>query len=64
MHAKASADGIEFYLAAITNSFSASLPRPFDSGYMRELYEVGLRAGREGYPWMEAPPGITGALSR
>ena len=64
MHAKASADGIEFHLAAIPNSFSASTHRPFDQAYMKALYEFGLRAGREGYSWMKAPPGIEGALRR
>lgn len=64
MHSKARADGIGFNLAAIPDSFNASLPRPFDQAYMKALYELGLRMGRESYPWMAAPPGIGAASAR
>ena len=64
IYAKAGADGIGFHLAAIPDSFNAALPEPFNRGYMTALYEVGLRLGREGYPWMNAPPGVGVAASR
>lgn len=59
IHAKASADGIVFRLAAIPNDFDAQLPKPFDRSYMRALFSVGHRQGRGGYPWLEKPPGIS-----
>ena len=56
-HADANRDGIEFRLSFIPASFDATSARPFDPDYMRALYAVGRRAGRDGTAWTrEAGP--------
>ncbi len=63
IHAKATADGMAYRLAAIPDAFNVPLPKPFDRDYMRKLYAEGYRMAREGYPWMHAPPGISVATN-
>lgn len=63
MHAKAREDGIDYNLAAISDRFQAPRPEPFDREYMNALYTEGFRAGRLGYSWRKAPPGIAVAAN-
>jgi predicted acylesterase/phospholipase RssA len=49
-------DGIEFNLAFIGTDFTHKLPAPFDTGYMRALYDYGFERGRRGYAWADKPP--------
>lgn len=58
MHSKAKADGIDYNLASIPDTFKEARPAPFDRGYMNALYTEGFRAGRTGYTWLKSPPGI------
>jgi hypothetical protein len=32
---------------------------PFDTAYMRQLFQVGYGMAAQGYPWAKAPPGWT-----
>lgn len=58
IYATAQRDGVDFNLAAIPAEFSLKSHSPFERRYMRELYDVGYRAGRTGYRWQKAPPGL------
>lgn len=58
IYATAKRDHMNFNLAAIPANFEMKSPGPFDQKYMRALYDVGYRAGRLGYKWMKAPPGL------
>lgn len=50
-------DGIDFNLAYMPESFTTPLKEPFDTEYMRELFQVGYGMAVQGYPWSKAPPG-------
>ncbi len=52
-------DKMDFNLAYIPDSFDAEHPEEFDRAYMNELYDLGHKLGREGYPWEKLPPGFT-----
>jgi hypothetical protein len=52
-------DGIDFNLAHIPRSFDTPLNEPFETAYMRDLFQVGYDLAVDGYPWAEAPPGYT-----
>ncbi|WP_244421001.1 patatin-like phospholipase family protein [Hyphomicrobium sp. MC1] len=58
IYATAKRDHMDFNLAAIPANFEMKSPAPFDQKYMRALYDVGYRAGRLGFKWMKAPPGL------
>lgn len=58
MYVKAQADNIAFNLAFIPPDFNAPRPAPFDQGYMRALFALGQKLGREGYPWTHIPPEV------
>jgi hypothetical protein len=58
IHATAQRDGIDFNLATIPAEFNGKSSEPFEPKYMRALYDVGFRQGRQGYRWMKAPPGL------
>jgi hypothetical protein len=49
-------DDIEYNLAYIGTDFTQKLPAPFDSSYMRALYDYGYQRGRRGYAWAHKPP--------
>jgi hypothetical protein len=42
----------------IPNDFDVESKEPFDPVYMNKLYELGYKMGKEGVPWLKAPPGI------
>lgn len=51
-------DGLDYNLASIPADFNEKPQEPFDSAYMRKLFDLGYRLAREGYPWEKAPPGF------
>jgi hypothetical protein len=52
-------DGIDFNLAYIPRTFTTPLEEPFDTEYMRELFQLGYDMAVQGYPWAKVPPGFT-----
>ena len=55
-------DGIDYNLAFIPPTFTVPHKKPFDTAYMRSLYQVGYDMGAAGYPWRKTPPGYDGPL--
>ena len=51
-------DGIDFNLTYIPTTFNTPHVEQFDTNYMRELYDVGLKAASAGYQWQKYPPGF------
>jgi hypothetical protein len=49
-------DGIDYNLAFIGRDFNQVLPAPFDSAYMRALYDYGYQQALRGYDWAKKPP--------
>lgn len=52
-------DGIDFNLAYMPKTFTTQLKEPFETAYMRELFQVGYERAVKGYPWAKVPPGYT-----
>ncbi len=52
-------DGIDFNLAFISPDFKVEHKEPFDTNYMRKLFDHGYKLARKGYPWQKYPPGFT-----
>jgi predicted acylesterase/phospholipase RssA len=50
-------DGFDFNLAYIGSDFPDSQAEPFNTAYMRSLFDYAYQAGVNGYPWHKAPPG-------
>ena len=50
-------DGVDFNLASIGDDFTVPYKGPFDTDYMRTLFDYGYRKGRAGYSWQKTPPG-------
>jgi hypothetical protein len=50
-------DGTNYRLAYIPEEFDEESTEPFDRMYMNKLFDLGRRLGREGYPWVDTPPG-------
>ncbi len=55
LHDQARRDRIEYRLARIPDDVKDTSREFFDPVYMRALFEVGYRLGREGYPWLTSP---------
>lgn len=51
-------DRMDFNLAYIPMSFRTPLEEPFDTEYMRQLFEIGYDLAAKGYPWVKSPPGF------
>jgi Patatin-like phospholipase len=49
-------DGAEFRLVSIPASFTMQSAKPFDPAYMKALFEVGFKLGRQGNAWARTPP--------
>ena len=47
------------FFAYIPESFTIPLKEPFDTEYMKELFQVGYDLAANGYPWAKVPPGYT-----
>jgi hypothetical protein len=56
-------DGLDFNLAYIPRTFTAPLKEPFETEYMRELFQLGYDMAVDGYPWANAPPGFAAPSS-
>lgn len=56
LYTNAQRDGVAFRAIWIPDSFTRTEPRPFDTGYMKALYELGFNMGRKGIPWETSPP--------
>lgn len=56
LYANAQRDGIAFRAIWIPESFTKTEPSPFDTAYMKALYELGFEMGRNGIPWEKSPP--------
>jgi predicted acylesterase/phospholipase RssA len=50
-------DGANYRLAYIPEDFDEESTEPFDTVYMNKLFDLGFRLGRDGYQWVDAPPG-------
>ena len=55
-------DGIDFNLAYIPDDFNTSQKEIFDPQYMRDLFNLGYRMGRDGYPWRKLPLELEGII--
>jgi hypothetical protein len=51
-------DGLDFNLAYIPKTFTTKLNEPFESSYMKELFQLGYDMAVKGYPWEKTPPGF------
>jgi predicted acylesterase/phospholipase RssA len=58
MYIGAKRDGLDYNLVYIPDSFHVPLEEPFDPVYMNDLYALGYRMAKDGYPWLKAPPGM------
>jgi len=56
IYAIAQRDGIDYNLAFIGQDFNQVLPSPFESAYMRALYDYGYQHALRGYDWAKKPP--------
>ena len=52
-------DGVDFNLASIGDDFETPYKGPFDTAYMRTLFDYGYQKGRAGYRWQKTPPGYS-----
>ncbi len=52
-------DRIDFNLAYIPETFTTPLKEPFETAYMRSLFEIGRERALKGYQWAKVPPGYT-----
>src|SRR4030095_9583592 len=64
LYAIAKRDGIDYTYIDVPVDFTVEEKSPFDSNYMRALYEQGYETGRHGVPWKKAPPGLLQAGSK
>jgi hypothetical protein len=55
-------DGIDFNFAYIPDDFNAPQKEIFDPQYMHDLFNLGYRMGRDGYPWSKLPPELEGII--
>lgn len=55
-------DGIDFNLAYIPDDFNATQKEIFDPEYMQDLFNLGYRMGRDGYPWSKLPLELEGII--
>jgi predicted acylesterase/phospholipase RssA len=57
IYLEAERDGLDFNLAHIPSSFKAPHGEPFNTEYMRALFDVGYDLAAKGYAWEKTPPG-------
>src|SRR5262249_17307205 len=51
-------DNVDFNLAYIPKTFTRTLQEPFETAYMKELFDLGYNLAVKGYPWAKSPPGF------
>ena len=51
-------DGVQFRLAYIGQDFQVEHRAPFETAYMRALFDYGFAQARNGNPWHVVPPGF------
>jgi len=56
IYAMTERDAAEFRFASIPASFTVQSTKPFDPAYMKALFEVGFRLGKQGNAWARTPP--------
>ena len=56
-------DHVDYNLALIPVSFDFPHKEPYDTAYMRSLYQTGYELGARGYSWRKTPPGYYGPLA-
>ncbi len=56
MYANAQRDGIAFKAIWIPQSFTMKEAKPFDTTYMKALFDLGYDMGLKGIPWESQPP--------
>jgi predicted acylesterase/phospholipase RssA len=59
IYLSAQRDHIDFNLAYIPETFTTPLKEPFETAYMRELFDLGYERAAKGYQWAKVPPGFT-----
>ncbi len=57
-------DGLDFNLAYIPDDFNEPQKEIFDPEYMQDLFDLGYRMAKGGYPWSKSPPEINGILNQ
>ena len=50
-------DGLSYHLAYIPDDFTDQPREPFDTEHMRKLFNLAYNMAKEGYPWLNHPPG-------
>lgn len=56
MYANAQRDGIDYNAIWVPGDFELTEKEPFDPVYMRSLFNLGYKMGRNGIPWSKHPP--------
>jgi predicted acylesterase/phospholipase RssA len=51
-------DRMDFNLAYIPETFTTPLNEPFETAYMRALFDLGYARAAAGYQWAKVPPGF------
>lgn len=55
-------DHADYNVALIPANFDFPHKEPYDTGYMRSLYQTGFELGAKGYRWLKTPPAYYGPL--
>jgi hypothetical protein len=58
IYAIAQRDHVNYHLAYIPKSFTATHREEFDPAYMKALYQCGFDLAKKGYPWENKPPDL------
>ena len=53
-------DGHNFHLSYIPDDFKEIPKEPFDTIYMNKLFDLGYNQAKNGYRWLDKPPGMVG----
>ena len=64
IYATSQRDGLDFNLTYIPKTFDTPHTAEFDTTYMRSLFDVGLRAGKDARHWEKYPPGFQAPIER
>lgn len=56
MYANAKRDGMDYNAIWVPESFELKEKEPFDPVYMKSLFNLAYKTGKNGIPWSKAPP--------